>query len=311
VDSRRAISLAVCVLAASILLAGAPVVAAGNTVTGTVAPRSGTTATKFAFTARYIGVNGASTVIARLAGNPLTITLTRTFGNNKAGTWTGARSLPLGSWLVQFEARSQNNRLLSRSSFGPVTVVAQPKPAPTATPKPAPTPRPTTRPTTKATASPAASVTPTASGTGGPSESPPSTPTAIGGATEPSASPFVLAAGGSSPKDQSGSLLLATLLGVLVVAGVGGIALLAGRRRAEEEPASPVPAPEATSPSPVVADEAAAAFAARVNPPPSTPEPAPRPASWEAYADINDRPIGTVDELPPGDYQRRPHDGSG
>jgi hypothetical protein len=120
-----------------------------------------------------------------------------------------------------------------------------------------------------------------------------------------------VAAGGSSPKDQTGSLLLATLLGVLVVAGVGGIALLAGRRRAEEEPAGPALAPEATSPSPVVTDEAAtAAFAARVNPPPSTPEPAPRPASWEAYADINDRPIGTVDELPPGDYQRRPHDGS-
>src|SRR5207245_2517905 len=62
---------------------------------------------------------------------------------------------------------------------------------------------------------------------------PPATPLAVGGATEPSPS---AAAGSRAASDDAGRILPAVLLGLFVILGVGGIALLTGRRQAEERP---------------------------------------------------------------------------
>ena len=293
--------------------------AAGGTFTSvSISPTTGTTATTFVFSATYSGSVGASSV--RAVAGSITVLLARQAGTSKNGTWRATRTLPLGTRTFRFDALKQNNAIITSRNFGPVTVTAAPTPTPRPSPRPTPkpTPRPTTQPTTAPTNRPTATpgttagATPSGAGSGTPhgSASPPSTPTAIGGATETSASPSAGAIGSTST-DRNGSLLLAALLGVLVITGVGGIALLAGRRRAEEQPAdgpSFTPTSASSSPAPVVDDEAAATFAARVAPPPPVAEPPSQPpGAWDAYADIDDRPLGTVDELPPGDYLRRPH----
>ena len=60
----------------------------------------------------------------------------------------------------------------------------------------------------------------------------------MGGATEPSPS---AGAGSRAASDDAGRILPAVLLGLFVILGVGGIALLTGRRQAEERP---VPEPD-------------------------------------------------------------------
>ena len=288
-----------------------------------VSPTRGTTTTTFVFSATYSGSNGALNGAAsvRARAGALTVQLTRRSGNANQGTWQAPpRTLPIGTRTFIFEALNKQGTVIASRSFGPVTVTALPTPTPSPTPKPTPKPtsRPTVAPTSRPTATPGttAGATPTsaATGTPGSSASPPSTPTAIGGATETSPSPSGAAVGGTAT-ERNGSLLLAALLGVLVIVGVGGIALLAGRRRAEEEPAdgrplTPGPASVSAAPAPVLVDEqATAAFTARLASaePPSAEPPQQPPGAWDAYADIDDRPIGTVDELPPGDYQRRPN----
>jgi hypothetical protein len=111
-------------------------------------------------------------------------------------------------------------------------------------------------------------------------------------------------------------------LGLLVIIGVGGIALLVGRRSAEERPVPvaaaagglaggdvpvpPVPVPSfAPAPEPQPATAEAAAFATRVNSqqdeqqrgdPGAGGTPRVRRA-WEASRGIEDAPIGTVDDV--------------
>jgi hypothetical protein len=292
--------------AVAIAIGAPPMVAAQASLTNaSVSPRSGTTATLYTFTVVSSGKPAPNRVQVRLTGPAPAITFDLSGpapGQN--GTWRGTRRITTpGRWSVTF--------FTSKTSVGggsiAVSAAPQPTPRPTPTPRPAPqqTPGPTPRPTAKPTASPTAQSVASA----GASATPPSTPIAIGGATETSPSPTA-AAIASTAGNQTGSLLLAVLLGVLVLVGVGGIALLAGRRRAEEEPmARRSVRPPFRPPAPVVPDREIAAFAARVAPaPPPESEPTPQPrGAWDAYADIDDRPIGTVDQLPPGDYQRRPH----
>src|SRR5439155_22072151 len=54
--------------------------------------------------------------------------------------------------------------------------------------------------------------------------------------TVPTPTPSAVVAAAGVKDSPTGSLWLVMLLGLLVITGVGGIALLAGRRTAEEEP---------------------------------------------------------------------------
>ena len=291
----------------------------------TVSPRTGTTATTFVFSVHYAGTATPISITARVAAT--TVTLTRISGSVTNGTWRGSRRLPIGTFGVTFVAdlHGSNDPTLAAGQVK-VTAAPTPTPRPTPTPQPTPAPKPSSAPppaTPRPTPKPTATSSPTAAHSAAPSPTAPSTPTAIGGAAESSPSPTAVAVA-STAGNQTGSLLLAALLGVLVIVGVGGIALLAGRRRAEEEPpdgppvalvpARPGPVspgsgtPAPVTPAPVITKAEAAAFAARVAPPPPAAEPPTQPkGAWDAFGDIDDRPIGTVDRLPPGDYQRRPH----
>ncbi len=117
----------------------------------------------------------------------------------------------------------------------------------------------------------------------------------MGGATEPSPS---AAAGSRAASDDAGRILPAVLLGLFVILGVGGIALLTGRRQAEERP---VPEPGGSldePPDPAFVRRAAAVGAAEGS------AEAVRPrtrAAWELYSSLENQPVGSVDELLPED----------
>src|SRR5947208_1733091 len=100
------------------------------------------------------------------------------------------------------------------------------------------------------------------------------------------------AAGGAA--DQSGPLLPAIVLGLFVILGVGGIALLTGRRQAEERPSPESHGPPDAPPSPAFVRRAAATGAAGADTARSRPR-----AAWEAYSSLENQPLGSVDELPP------------
>jgi len=101
--------------------------------------------------------------------------------------------------------------------------------------------------------------------------------------------------GGTTADDRSGALWLAILLGVFVLVGVGGIAVLSARRRDEE--------PVGGAPSPVAAFAAAQPVAAprrllEPDAPPGPGGPGQRQRrAWEVYSALEDEPIGTVDRL--------------
>ena len=117
----------------------------------------------------------------------------------------------------------------------------------------------------------------------------------MGGATETSPSP---GAGSRAASDDAGRVLPAVLLGLFVILGVGGIALLTGRRQAEERP---VPEPDGSPdepPDPAFVRRAAAVGAAEGS------AEAVRPrtrAAWEVYSSLENQPLGSVDELLPED----------
>jgi hypothetical protein len=125
-------------------------------------------------------------------------------------------------------------------------------------------------------------------------------------------------AGGASSNDSGGpSLLLVMVLGLFVILGVGGIALLGERRMAEERPAWVEPdaisaggeAMAATQQEPQRPPASPSEFAARVNARPGEDNSPARPRrAWEASAALDDEPIGTVDHIAI-DAQPRPWDG--
>lgn len=83
---------------------------------------------------------------------------------------------------------------------------------------------------------------------------------------------------------------------MLVILGVGGIALLTGRRQAEERPStSPGEAP-GQAPSPEFVRRAAAVGVAEgaVDAAQTRPR-----AAWEVYSSLENQPLGTVNELMP------------
>jgi hypothetical protein len=321
-------SLALVILTATIGVT--PVL--GKLMQGAVSPRSGTMATSYTFSVR--STTSLQTVTAHLTApgkTAINIDLNRPTGGK--GTWSRSAKIPTpATWAVTFIGTPGSQT----ASGGTFTVTAAPSPTPSPRPSPTPlgtpvpvvTPRPTSVP--KPTAAAAAAGTPTGSPTPTPTASAAATPVVIGGATQPSSPPSAQPASGTStpPADRSGTLLIAVLLGLFVILGVGGIALLGGRRRAEEQPTEL--AADGTGAAYAGADAAAAAyptasyepvstdpsaFAARVNA--RTDEPAPEDplavggprarTAWEAYIGLEDEPIGTVDRVAI-DPQPRPWD---
>ena len=117
----------------------------------------------------------------------------------------------------------------------------------------------------------------------------------MGGATEPSPS---AGAGSRAASDDAGRILPAVLLGLFVILGVGGIALLTGRRQAEERP---VPEPDGSPgepPDPAFVRRAAAVGTAEGSAEAGRARPR---AAWEVYSSLENQPLGSVDELLPED----------
>jgi hypothetical protein len=322
-------------------LTSTPLLAKVTLSNGTAAPRTGTTTTNFTF--RVTASGRPQSVIARLTGpgSPINVDLSGPANGN--GVWSGTHRIPTpGRWTVTFITPSG----LATTSGGTVSVTAAPTPTPRPTPKPTPTPVgtpvpvATPRATVPATAKPAATPQAsqaTASATAAGSASPRGTAVAVVGVTVPTPTQAAVAAAGGLKNPPAGSLWLVMLLGLLVIMGVGGIALLAGRRTAEEEPMfvaaeagahGDASAPLADQDAEPTGDEAggasaaatapgidAAAFAARVN---ERADGGPRgdPGSgsgtrtrraWEVYSGLDDQPIGTVDQVLI-DAQPRPWD---
>ena len=113
----------------------------------------------------------------------------------------------------------------------------------------------------------------------------------MGGATEPSPS----AGAGSPASDDAGRILPAVLLGLFVILGVGGIALLTGRRQAEERPVPEDGSPD-EPPAPAFVRRAAAVGAAEGAADAGRPR---QRAAWEVYSSLENQPLGSVDELLP------------
>ena len=129
-----------------------------------VSPGSGTTDTSFTLSVHYSSSQGqvANRVFAVASGWSIDLTLSS--GTSTNGTYVGARSLPAGTWPVEFRAESQGRAPLPVS--GPtVTVVAPPTPTPVVTPTPVPTPAPTPAPTAAATPTPDGTASPARSAT--------------------------------------------------------------------------------------------------------------------------------------------------
>jgi len=280
-------------LAAMAVMALANPALAKNTLSkGSVSPRTGTTSAIFAFRVDSIGKPNPTFINARLTRSgaaPIVIGLT---APTTGITWTkSARVASAGTWTVTFIA---STRATAPGGTITVTVAATPRPTPVSTPKPpVATPRPGTPSlTANATSTPSrsakGSASPAADGA-----TPPATPVAVGGATEPSPS----AGSGSSVADDAGRILPAVLLGLLVILGVGGIALLTGRRQAAERPApEPGGAPD-EPPAPAFVRRAAPVGAAEGAADSGRPR---QRAAWEVYSSLENRPLGSVDELLPG-----------
>lgn len=270
-----------------------PTLAKKSLSNGSVTPRSGTTATLFAFRVDS-GNPKPSSVNARLTRGTtvLTIALNKPVTGS---TWTrSARVSSPGTWTVSFIGSDGTS-----APGGAITVTVPTPPPPSATVRPTPrptavpsTPRPATaRPSTKATPgqSGKASATPKASGA-----TAPATPVAVGGATQPSSPP-----GAGSSSGDAGRILPAILLGLLVILGVGAIALLTGRRQAEERPSPDAaggvsdepPAPEFVRRAAGAGAAEGAVEAARGRP----------RAAWEVYTSLENEPLGSVNEYLPGE----------
>lgn len=115
-----------------------------------VSPRSGSPSTVITFSVRATFKAGcpAPKVTAVLSG-PSSVTHGLAAGStNTVGTlFSGARTLPVGSWIVGFRAVAPSGTIVTITAQGSVVITA-PNPTPTPAPTPTPTPRPTAPPPT-------------------------------------------------------------------------------------------------------------------------------------------------------------------
>ena len=306
-------------IAGALLAVAGPLAAASSKLSNPqVAPRSAPAGTVVTFSVEYAGkAPGAQLQVelSRSGAGTRLLPLAQTQGTT---TWTARSSaIPQGTWNVGFAVLAPASEALAA---GTLTIVPAPTPSPT--PGPRATPRPTAIPTPAPTLTPRPTATPgaTASSPGGPGTvpfpvvspvedssaegSPAASPSPAGsgaGSISPSPTPSARSSprgavlGGTTADDRSGALWLAILLGVFVLVGVGGIAVLSARRRDEE--------PVGGAPSPVAAFAAAQPVAAprRLLEPDAPPGPGGQGQrqrrAWEVYSALEDEPIGTVDRL--------------
>lgn len=134
-----------------------------------VSPGTGTTQTSFTLSVHYTSSAGqvANRVFAVSSGWSIDLELASGGGTTTDGTWVGVRTLPAGTWPVEFRAESQGRPPVPVA--GPtVTVLSPPTPTPVVTPSASPSASPTAVPTLPPT------PVPTATPAGTPS--PPATP---------------------------------------------------------------------------------------------------------------------------------------
>src|SRR6266516_3275885 len=226
---RSLVGASLVLLVAALVFTVTPVLAKNSLRNGSVGPRSGTTSTIFAFRVDSVGKPSPTSITARLTRGgaaPISIALT---APPSGQTWSrSARVRSAGTWTVTFIASTG-----ASAPGGSITVTVPPTPTSKPTPKPPAATTPSPSPRRSPAASPFRSPRSSPSARPTPTGRPPSTPTAVGGATQPSSSPGT---GAGGVADQSGPLLPAIVLGLFVILGVGGIALLTGRRQAEERP---------------------------------------------------------------------------
>jgi hypothetical protein len=226
---------------------------------GTASPGSGTTATTFAFSVKFVDTTGAAPTSVRLRIAETWTTLQASGSTYATGVlFKGTRKLPLGTWGYFFRATYGAGLTCDHVRPVPqtVTVGGAPTPKPTATPKPTPrptprptarpaaTPRPTPRPTPKPTPKPTAKVKatvkpspmPVAQASDQTSVAPSSTPSftlAVVGARSSNGTDG--AGGGGGLGFDFGSLTGGSSLAAPLIAAVGAIAagfvLLVARRR--------------------------------------------------------------------------------
>jgi hypothetical protein len=206
----------------------------------TVTPVTGTTSTLFVFSVHFIGSasDEAVSVSVSVAGSSMALVLSG--GTPQNGTWTGSRTLPAGSWPVEFTSISSGGT--NPPIAGPTVVVTAPTPTPVPTPVPTavpppPTPRPTARPTAvpaTATPLPGTSVTPAPTPFGttvtNPSNSPGDSGTAAASA-EASPSPSASPAGTGSPGRRPFNVPVEGVVAIGLLGAVTVAAALGERRR--------------------------------------------------------------------------------
>lgn len=302
---------AVPVLAAGGCSSPSRTVALGN---GTASPGSGTAGSSFTFSVSYsdskCSTPPAITVTVIGVGTTGLVPPTPTPTSFQSPvTFTGAMTLPAGTWAYEFDATSgtANGAIsVSLTDVSPTVVVAMvppppppsPTPVPTPKPTPVPTPAPTPapKPTPKATPKPTPTPTPTpkpAAVSPAPSGSPaasPALPSARGLATPapspsgtPGAAAIALLPGGAGPDDRGlasagipdggggGDSLLAKLLASAAIS-LGGIALFWALMTVARRRRDPVPVAEtATSEPSTGVSFAETRGMVPVAPPPDTP----------------------------------------
>jgi hypothetical protein len=300
-------------IAAVLLLAPGSVRAATALSSPQVSPRSVVQGGLVTFTVDTTGNANVTVQVELVRAGAATIVedLAIIGKSNSTTTWQfQSTAIPAGTWAVTFAIAASTTTLAAG------TLTVSPPPTPTATPGPTATPRPTPartatpRPTPARTATPAGNPTPSATtsaaatptgaaaGSAAGSGSPVASGTGGPGVVGPASSAWPAGSGataGSIGDDRIGPLLLSVLLGLFVIGGVAGIAILTARRRGEEEPAAAL-APAATAFVATPGESETAAFRQRAQS--AAPQPAARRrASWEVYSALEDEPIGTVDEL--------------
>lgn len=168
VEPRPAVRiLAALLLALLLATAPSPARAASVLSDGSVTPTSGTPATVFSFSVRYISTDSptrpAQAVWAQVG--TVTVTLVKVSGSAHNGTWEGTATLPAGTWQVTFHASTSSDPQPD-PLLGPIVTVSEPPPPPTPSPTPLPTatpepPPPTPEPTPTLEPIPSESSSPT------------------------------------------------------------------------------------------------------------------------------------------------------
>lgn len=280
-----------------------------------VSPRAGTTTTTFVFSVTYEGRDPASSVVATVAGQ--TVSLALASGTASSGVFSGGSQLPAGIWAVTFIGDAARGN--DPTAAGGTVQVAAPTPVPTPIPTPVPPPTPAPTPPPVVVVPAPTPPPPPAGGPGVPAPAATPTPVAapVDGQEPPAGAPGPGSSGGPLPTSQDavtgtaggglfsaapsaapigGSLaspavfrgtdwLWSLLLGGLGVIGlVAAWGLLLGardRRRRQAEQAAFVAAMPGMAPA-------------------AEPEQPRAAAVWELDAQLEEERIGTVDFLPLG-----------